>query len=86
MTDPTERPIVAYPCGWNYTVIGWSEDEVRAAVALVVGDLDHELKASHTSAAGKYVSFRLRVLVRDEAERNLIHAELTGHPRVRMVL
>lgn len=86
MTDPAERPVVTYPCGWRYTVIGWVEDEIRAAVASVVGDLDHELMPSRESATGKYLSFRLRVLVRDEAERNLIHAELSGHPRVRMVL
>lgn len=80
------EPEIQYPCEWGFRIIGTHEKLIRQLVGNVVGELTHSLEPSNTSAAGKYVSFHLRVEVRDEAHRNEVHAALMADEAVKIVL
>ena len=80
------EPEIHYPVMWSYKVIGSDEERLRAAVAQVVGSLNHELTRSNTSATGKYLSLHLRLVVHDKLQRHTIFHALRGHPDVRAVL
>jgi len=85
--DPgPDSPEIRYPCRWEYKIIGACPEEVRAAVAEVIGDAQHSLSVSNTSSGGKYVSLRLRVTVRDGEHRRSIYDDLAAHQHVKMVL
>ncbi|MEM7309174.1 MAG: DUF493 domain-containing protein [Planctomycetota bacterium] len=83
--DPSELDL-SYPCRWDYKVIGRDEQRIRAAVAEVLGSEPHELEASNRSAGGRYLSFRVSVELRDDAQRTRIFAGLRDHADVVYVL
>ena len=83
MTDSVE---IQYPCDWGFRIVGTHEKLIRQLVEEIVGEQNHTLDASNTSAGGKYVSMRLSLQVRDEEHRNEIHQLLTAHDAVKMVL
>lgn len=78
--------VLAYPRSWEYTLIGWDRQAIRAAVADVFIDLEHSLADAHGSRAGTYCAVRVQTIVRDEAHRNALFAALAAHAAVRMVL
>jgi len=80
------KPEITYPCRWGYRVIGTSAESIRAAIDEVVGDNEHHLKLARTSAEGRYVSFHLEVLVRDEPHRLGIYQALGELGCVKIVL
>jgi uncharacterized protein len=80
------RPAVEYPCRWEYKAIGWDEDLMRAAIAEIVADREHELSFSRNSRGGRYCSLLLVVTVESEDHRNAIFAALQQHRDIRMVL
>ncbi len=80
------KPEIAYPCRWGYRVIGTSAEAIRAAIDEVVGDSEHHVELARSSARGRFVSFHLEVLVRDEAHRVGIYQALSGFACVRVVL
>lgn len=95
MTDESQgKPIIEYPCPWDYKIIGTSERALREAVHACLerflngdsGEREFELGMSRTSDGGKYVSLNLNLMVMDEAERNGIFASLAGHPEIRIVI
>ncbi len=77
---------LTFPCPWTYTVIGESEPRVRAAIASVVGDVEHTLEFSHASRTGKYQSLRLELTVDSDEQRLRIFRELHEHPDVSYTL
>ena len=81
-----EKPEITYPCRWGYRVIGTGREAIRAAIDEVVGDHDHTLEPSNTSASGKYVSYRLEVLVADEAHRVRIYEALGQFACIKIIL
>ena len=82
----SSRPIVIYPCRWNYTLIGRAEADLRQCIADVVGAVEHEIAFSKLSDKGNYCSLHVKVLVETEAQRNDIFQRLKQQPSVRMVL
>jgi len=80
------KPEVSYPCRWGYRVIGTCAEATRAAIDEVVGDNDHRLELARTSATGRYVSFHLDVLVRDEPHRISIYDALSEFTCIKIVL
>lgn len=81
-----QKPEIAYPGPWRYTIIGEEEAALRAAVREVVGGDEHELDAARQSRKGNYASMHLKVQVRDEAHRQAVYRGLQEHPAVRLVL
>jgi putative lipoic acid-binding regulatory protein len=86
--DPFEgkSPEIDYPCTWGFRVMGESEGDLRAAVAVVMGRLEHEVDFGNRTAQGSYCSLHVRLVVHDEQHRNDIFTALTAHPAVRFVL
>jgi putative lipoic acid-binding regulatory protein len=80
------RPLIEYPCQWEYKAIGWDEDSMRKAIADIMADQSHELSFSRASSSGRYCSLLLVVTVQDEGHRNSIFSALQRHPQIRMVL
>ncbi|MDJ0523622.1 MAG: DUF493 domain-containing protein [Planctomycetota bacterium] len=81
-----QSPEIEYPCDWSYRIVGTSEERIRALVARLAGDSRHELKPSRASSSGRYVSFHLTLLVRDEEHRVSTFHALAADESVRYVL
>jgi len=81
-----EKPAIAYPCQWDYRIIGRSSAAIRAVVQEVVFDAAYRLEDSHVSSGGKYCSMALAVDVRDQAQRDRIFMALRNHRDVILVL
>lgn len=79
--DPEELEI-EYPCRWEYTLVGRDEASVRAAVERVLAEHAFTLTPSKRSAAGSYVSFKLEVVVHDDAARRAHWQGLAAAPEV----
>ena len=85
--DATQgRPEIAYPCEWEYTVIGLHADAMRKAIAAAAAGLEHAVEPSKTSRTGKYCSLRLEVTVGDQTERDRVFRALVDHEDVTMVI
>jgi putative lipoic acid-binding regulatory protein len=81
-----DRPIIEYPCPWEYKAIGWDEDLMREAIAEIMADRSHDLSFSRASSSGRYCSLLLVVTVESEDHRNAIFTALQEHRHIRMVL
>lgn len=80
------QPEIQYPCEWEYTVIGEGEEILLAHAEIVLAGLDHAKNVSKKSAAGRYTSIRITLIVRDETHRNALFEALKRHPSVRAVM
>ena len=84
--DGEQRFEAAYPCRWEYRIIGPSSELIRAAISEALAGLEYSLSFSKFSTAGKYISFSLEVTVRDTEHRDAIYKELQRDPRIRFVI
>ncbi len=75
-----------YPCPWTYKIIGSIQEDLRQAVADVIGDLEHTLSFSNNSKTGRYLSLKLELVVQDEAQRLSIYELLSQHEAIKIVL
>ena len=83
---PGDRPEIDYPGPWPFTIFGTSEELLRAAVAGIVGELEHTVAPSKKSRTGKFVSLNLEVIVIDEDQRLGIGKALSEHDHIGFVL
>jgi uncharacterized protein len=83
---PDDKPVIEYPCRWEYRVIGRSAEALRTLVDEMLAGYDYTAEPSHDSRTGKYSTLVLSVMIADEADRNRIFAALSHHPDVMMVL
>jgi hypothetical protein len=83
--NENQKVSIDYPCLWNYTMIGSDEAGMRAAIADATAGAG-DVKASRSSATGKYVSLHIAVQVENEQRRNAIYETLRKEPSVKMVL
>lgn len=81
-----ERPLIEYPCEWEYRVIGSDREQIRAAVAEVMGDATYSLTDANRSREGRWLSMSLQVVVASEERRDAIHKALHEHRSIRFVL
>ncbi|MCA8969824.1 MAG: DUF493 domain-containing protein [Planctomycetes bacterium] len=80
-------PEIEYPTIWSYTLIGWREKDMRAAVHEYMGDdAAYKLTFSHFSRKGTYISLHLEIEVESEAERNATYVDLKAMPAIRLVM
>jgi len=80
------RPVIEYPCRWEYKAIGWDENSMRGAIAEIMADRKHEVSFSRTSSGGRYCSLLLVVTVESENHRNEIFSALHEHRHICRVL
>ena len=78
------QSLIEYPCSWEYRIISTAEEDIRRAVAVVVGADEHILKRANQK--GKYLSMSLELVVSDQESRDQIHRRLGEQPGIRMVM
>jgi putative lipoic acid-binding regulatory protein len=81
-----QGPKIAYPCRWQYKIIGESRTEIRRVVEQHVGERPLTLAESNVSSGGRYVSMNLEVMVCSDEERLELYRLLAGDPVIRVVL
>ncbi|PLX48218.1 MAG: hypothetical protein C0613_11570 [Desulfobulbaceae bacterium] len=81
-----QKPEINYPCHWQYKVIGTAKHEILEAIACVVGNREHTVCESRSSAKGTYLSMNVEVKVHSEDMRNSIFMELQRHPNLKMII
>jgi len=86
--SPPEEPALdlTYPCPWTYGVIGRDEDALRAAIAEILGELEHTLRVKNHSSGGKYLTLEVEVVVPSNERRLELFRELHEHETVIYVL
>lgn len=82
----SQKPEIAYPCLWQYKVIGTARSEILNAVRAVIGDQDHSIGDSNQSSGGKYISLNVELEVDSETMRNRVFMALQSHSALRMVI
>ena len=80
------EPELTYPRTWTYSVIGTDKERIRALADEVLPNRPYLLEDGRESRGGKYVSLRIEVQVKNEADRDAIFARLKGDDSVKMVL
>lgn len=80
------RPEIEYPSPWTFKLIGREEDDMREAVATIVGDHAYSLTFSNQSAKGKYCSLNLDMVVLNEPHRLNTFEALMQHQSIQIVL
>ena len=81
-----KRPEIDYPCEWSFKVIGTDKQLVRNAAAGVMDQREYLLQYSKSSKTGKYHSWNIDLVVKDEQERNQIYTDLKSHSDITMVI
>jgi putative lipoic acid-binding regulatory protein len=80
------KPEIAYPCRWQYRIIGEDRAAMHRAITTSVAAADCTIKDANVSSSGRYLSLSLEVTVHTDAERLQLYRLLAGHPAIRMVL
>jgi putative lipoic acid-binding regulatory protein len=81
-----KKPEINYPCEWSFKVIGADKQLVRNAAEIVMEQREYLLHYSRGSRTGKYHSWNIDLVVKDENERNRIFADLKSHTAITMVI
>lgn len=81
-----EKPSIHYPCSWTYKVIGTNENDLRAAIEMILGKGNLLVSKSHSSSGGKYLSLNAEVVVEDDESRLKNYQNLKNHAAVKVVL
>lgn len=82
----SKKPIVNYPCNWDYKIIGTNVDEIIKEIEKIVEGMDYEITSSKVSSKENYFSLNLKVFVISEIIRDIIFAKLGANEFVKMVL
>ena len=84
-----ESPL-QFPCDFPIKVMGAGSPEFQALIVELVRrhapDLDETRVRIRDSRAGRYQSVTVVVLARDRAHLDAIYRDLSGHPRIKLVL
>lgn len=82
-----DRPLIEYPCEWEYRIIGSDLDQIRAAVLEIMGSEEgYSLTPANRSREGRWLSMSLTLVVPSEERRDAIHKALQEHRSIRFVL
>jgi len=82
----SKKPIINYPCDWQYKVIGTDLDELIKAIEIVADGMEYKISSSNVSSKGNYFSVNLKVFVTSEVIRDIIFEKLKANEFVKMVL
>ena len=81
-----EKPVINYPCKWNYRIVGADGDLIKKGIAEKLQGIEHTISDGNTSSRGNYVSINVDALVHTEEERLSITSLLRKIPAVKIVL
>jgi putative lipoic acid-binding regulatory protein len=80
------KPILEYPCQWQYRLIGEDRAAIMEAIHAAV-DVDLcVVSEGNTSSGGRYLSLNLEMTVNNEGERLHLYHLFSSHPAIRVVL
>ncbi len=77
MPSDSEKPIIIYPCLWDYRVIMTTKDESVLKELLETYQRPFKLELKNTSKNAKFYSFNVSMEVLNEAERNEIFQKIS---------
>jgi len=80
------KPLIQYPCTWEFRTIGPDEELMRAAIAEVLGACPYTIAAANVSSQGKYRSLVVSLEVQSEEHRHQIFSGLSEHRDIRYVI
>ena len=80
------KPVIDYPCSWQYKIIGDSREAIIRIVQEYVKEDPLQLTDSNVSRSGRYVSMNLEVTVNSDKQRLELYTLLTAHSSIKMVL
>ncbi len=72
MTLDGQTPEIAYPCHWEYRLVGRDADVMQTRAAAIMGDREHTLKRGHQSKKGTFISLHLKALVFSHDDRRAL--------------
>lgn len=81
-----EKPEIAFPAEWTYTIIGTDSSAMSAAVRSLFKTVAYSLKDSKKSSGGKYVSLEIRVRVESKEQKDVWYHALASSKDIKMVL
>lgn len=85
-----DESLLQFPCDFPIKVMGVGDSDFQVLVVELVRrhapDLDEARVQVRNSRAGRYRSVTVVVRARDHAQLNAIYQDLSGHPRIRLVL
>lgn len=80
------KPKIDYPCSWTYKVIGRDMDDLKRAIAEVVGESEHTIALSRSSKGGAYHCLNVCLTVESEPARLDLYQRLCKHPAILIVM
>ncbi|TLD97386.1 DUF493 domain-containing protein [Helicobacter jaachi] len=80
-----QKPVIKYPCKWEYRVIGENEEKLKELIFEVM-PREYEVQSGKRSSSGHFVSVYAIIEVQNEEERNSIFAKLQASKDVKMVI
>lgn len=86
LDDNSGKPVVEYPCEWNYKIIGDNLEKMLNTIDDIIEGLAADLSPSNISRKGKYYSLKLVVSVNTQEERDSIYQSLQLCPSIKIVL
>lgn len=84
-----QESLLQFPCEFPLKIMGSGADFRQLVVELVsrhAPDLDPARIQVRDSRAGRYQSVTVVVNARDRAQLDALYSELSGHPRILLVL
>ncbi len=85
-----EESLLQFPCDFPLKIMGSGSPDFRQLVVDLVSrhapDLDETQIRVRDSRAGRYQSVTVVINARDRIQLDALYRELSGHPRITMVL
>ena len=84
--DEGKRPLIEYPCEWDYKIIGTNIEKMLEAIKDAISDMKYDVTPSNISLKGKYFSLNLKVTVPNETMRDIVYQKLNSSDFVKIVI
>lgn len=75
-----------YPCTWEYKCIIEQHEDIQEIAKDTLCKRDHDITKSQDSKKGKYISYKLSLLVHSDDDRKTIFESLKQHTKIKFVL
>lgn len=80
------KPDIAYPCVWEYKVIGTDIAKLEEIIIEACQPTTPSIALSNVSSKGRYYSLNAALRVESEEVRLAIFKRIMQHPEVKMVI
>lgn len=87
MIDLSDKKLeLNYPCDWTYKLVVLNDHHIRNTVEDILNGKKYKLDTSKESKKGKFISYKLDIIVDDEKERIEIYNSFKKHKDIKMVI